>query len=300
MKRVFLSSVVASLEKAREAACAAIDGLDGYHCIRMESFGARPTSPINLCMDLLRTCDVYVAIVGHLHGSCPPGSTKSYTELEYEEAKRLNMPRFVFLATEDFPIPAILVESDERRARQRDFRSLLSTELVRASFQSDGELRAKVAEALANHDYEDQGTTERTVLLFPYVTNQVGFDTGIAISNTGATRFRRNFSSGICQLYYYGRTASSAGEHGDFGPAHFQAAAITPITQTSDEINPGDQLLLVLSKGGNLGLTATPSFQGYIIAECRFPHARGFAFITDGEVGKARLSASYLAEVIVA
>ena len=40
-KTVFLSSTGKDLTEYREAAYKAIEGLDGYHCVRMEDFGAR-------------------------------------------------------------------------------------------------------------------------------------------------------------------------------------------------------------------------------------------------------------------
>jgi|SRR5580658_9319984 len=47
-KTVFLSSVAQGLEECRDAAYRAIEGLDGYHCDRMEDFGARDAPPIEL------------------------------------------------------------------------------------------------------------------------------------------------------------------------------------------------------------------------------------------------------------
>ena len=63
-------------------------------------------------------------------------------------------------------------------------------------------------------------------------------------------------------------------------------------------VEAGAQLLFVLSSGGNLGIAGTPGFQGYIIAQCRFQYAHGFAFITDGPIGQARVAEGYLALVM--
>ena len=41
VRKVFLSSTGADLRTYREAAYAALHKLDGWHCIRMEDFGAR-------------------------------------------------------------------------------------------------------------------------------------------------------------------------------------------------------------------------------------------------------------------
>jgi hypothetical protein len=125
----------------------------------------------------------------------------------------------------------------------------------------------------------------RTNLLFPFVTNQAGFDTGIAISNTSQDIFTASSDqSGPCRINYFGGTTGG-------GPA--------PATQTTSAAVPaGGQVLFVLSSGGTLGITGTPGFQGYIIAQCDFQYAHGFAFITDGPIGAARVAEGYLALVM--
>ena len=120
----------------------------------------------------------------------------------------------------------------------------------------------------------------RTSLLFPFVSNQAGFDTGMAISNTSKDPFGTANQSGTCTLNYYGNTNGGA----------------APPAQTSNVVPAGEHLVATLSGGGNFGVTATPGFQGYIIAVCQFQYAHGFAFISD--VGAQRLAQGYLALVI--
>jgi hypothetical protein len=120
-----------------------------------------------------------------------------------------------------------------------------------------------------------------TRLLFPFVTNQGGFDTGIAISNTTRDPFGTGNQNGTCTLNYFGTTAGGGAE---------------PAAQTSGVVNAGAQLILTLSNGGNLGIVGTPGFQGYIIAECRFQFAHAFAFISD--MGAQRIAEGYLALIL--
>jgi hypothetical protein len=121
----------------------------------------------------------------------------------------------------------------------------------------------------------------RTILLFPFVTNQAGFDTGLAISNTSQDPFGTVNQSGACTLNYYGNTTGGAA---------------APAAQTSQAIAAGQHLVGSISTGGNLGLAATPGFQGYIIAVCNFQYAHGYAFISD--LGASELAQGYLALVI--
>ena len=123
-----------------------------------------------------------------------------------------------------------------------------------------------------------------TTLLFPFVTNQAGFDTGMAISNTSEDWLGTEPQSGACTLHYHGATLGGGA---------------APADQTSTVIAGGEQLVFTLS-GGNpgQGIEGGPEFQGYIIAVCEFQYAHGFAFITDGFGGLPALAQGYLALVI--
>jgi len=132
----------------------------------------------------------------------------------------------------------------------------------------------------------------RTILLFPYVTNQAGFDTGIAISNTSRDPLGTTNQSGACTLYYYGNTNGSTG----------------PTSQTTPAISAGSHFAMMLSGGGGVfnyngtmtacsaGNCVAPLFQGYVFAICDFQFAHGYAFISD--VGASKLAQGYLALVV--
>jgi hypothetical protein len=127
----------------------------------------------------------------------------------------------------------------------------------------------------------------RTNLLFPFVTNQSGFDTGIAISNTSLSTgagFDTVGQSGPCRINYYGGTPNGG--------------AAPPAQTTTSSIPAGGQVTFVVSSGGTNGIVGTPGFQGYIIAGCDFQYAHGFAFISDGPIGSARVAEGYLALVM--
>jgi hypothetical protein len=151
----------------------------------------------------------------------------------------------------------------------------------------------------------------RTLILFPYLTNRDGYNTGIAIANTSqdgdtvvAGPFNENKlasevirgaipQSGPCTLYLYG---------GNNGPGN-------PIAQTPlvSEVNvrPGGMYLMTLQDGGVVKgpagqddgvLEGAPGFQGYGIASCQFQYAHGYAFISD--VNAQQLAQGYLALII--
>jgi hypothetical protein len=113
-----------------------------------------------------------------------------------------------------------------------------------------------------------------TNLLFPFVTNQAGFDTGLAIANTSKDPFGTSTQAGACTLKFYGTTVG-----GGAPPADYATGVIAA----------GDHWTGLLS---NLA----PTFQGYIIAQCQFQYAHGFAFISD--LGASKVSHGYLALVM--
>jgi hypothetical protein len=115
-------------------------------------------------------------------------------------------------------------------------------------------------------------------LLFPFVTNVAGFDTGIALANTSLDPFGTGNQSGTVTLYYFGSTAG-----GGAAPPKF-------VTQV---VPAGQELIFNLSSGGGFGVPATPGFSGYIISVANFQYCHAFAFISD--VGAQKLAEGYLA-----
>ena len=154
-KTAFLSSTSKDLADYREAAYRAISGLDGYLCMRMEDFGARDAAAAEFCLKKVSECDVFLGLVGHLHGSCPTGSNRSFTEIEYEAAVKAGLPRLMFIAAEDFSLPMNLVETDEKRTRQRAFRERVNQALIRDSFTSPEDLALRVIKAIRNWESPD-------------------------------------------------------------------------------------------------------------------------------------------------
>jgi hypothetical protein len=114
----------------------------------------------------------------------------------------------------------------------------------------------------------------KTRLLFPYVTNQGGWDTGIAIVNTGLDPSGTIGAAGTATVYYYGTMGSG-------GPL--------PAPQTTTAIPPGQHITFAVSQGGPPGATSSAAtFQGYIVVVCNFPFGHGHYVIQD--VGANRIA----------
>jgi hypothetical protein len=113
------------------------------------------------------------------------------------------------------------------------------------------------------------GTTN---LLFTFLTNQGGFDTGVSISNTGADPFGTVGQSGPCTLHFFG----AAGSPQVVTPEIFRGTTYTTLVSTTVPIVGG--------------------FSGYMIAVCNFAYAHGFAFVSD--LGARNLAMGYLAQTV--
>ena len=116
-----------------------------------------------------------------------------------------------------------------------------------------------------------RSTAKPQSMLFPFVTNQAGFDTGIIISNTSSDPFGTTPSSGSCTLNFFGGTATNPGA--------------PPGPVSTGTISSGFAYANVIS-------SIAPGFQGYVIASCNFTGAAGFAFLSDAGARNIGLSES--------
>jgi hypothetical protein len=146
---VFLSSTSKDLEQCREAAFRAIEGLHGYHCVRMEDFGSIDEAPDDFCRTKVGECDLFVCIAGPLYGSRSPAGA-SFTEREFDAAILGKKPCLVFMTAEDYPLAANLIEADEERKYQLEFRKKVSKGRIITRFSTADEVSVKVVQAIRN------------------------------------------------------------------------------------------------------------------------------------------------------
>jgi hypothetical protein len=144
----------------------------------------------------------------------------------------------------------------------------------------------------------------QTILLFPYVTDYPGFDTGVAISNTSADPLGDLSASpqtGACTVTFYGGVVSSTGAFTNtavnLNGATGSYSTTTANTFTTGLIGPGQTWAFGLSTiDSTFGTSGFVGFVGYAIATCQFQYAHGYAFVSD--YGLRNFAASYLALII--
>ena len=131
--------------------------------------------------------------------------------------------------------------------------------------------------------------TCETVLEFPLVTNVSGFETGIAISNSSTF-------PGICALMFH-----QSGVNGASNPATVTAPNLAE--GLSQPYLSGETYAFTLTQALGLNPANPSTFQGYVIAECDFPGAQGFAYVLGGLlpgmfVNPTNTAMGYIATVI--
>src|SRR6266568_1182330 len=95
----------------------------------MKYFTAREDKPADYCRQQVRQADVYVGIIGFRYGSVVTDDpSRSYTELEFDTATELGLPRLVFLLDEDavLPMPQRLQSDPVYGERQQAFRDRIT------------------------------------------------------------------------------------------------------------------------------------------------------------------------------
>lgn len=145
---VFLSSTASDMTPYRKVAFRVISAC-GFHCVRMEDFGALDSGAEDYCVQEVAKCDLFVGLLGHWYGSTPPGKKRSFSELEYRAAAKAGVPRLMFLTPEDLLVPANQIEPEVKRERLRRFRRAVLLEHVCDSyFATPEDLAIRLIQAL--------------------------------------------------------------------------------------------------------------------------------------------------------
>jgi hypothetical protein len=110
--------------------------------VGMEYFGSDPSKPARYCADLVADCDLYVGIFGNRYGSVDAESNKSFTEVEYDTARRKGIPCLVY-----FKVASSSTGNSKNQdanldnSRQVDLNARLRNDHVVYSFATSHELQ---------------------------------------------------------------------------------------------------------------------------------------------------------------
>lgn len=149
--KVFLSSTFDDLAPFRAAVLDALRKIpEHYLPWGMEDVAAQTPPPLDVSLEGLRSCDVYVGIIGWRYGSIPPKQTESFVELEYRAAVAEKKNVMLFFAAEVLKPQRNGSEDDAVRIAgfRQELRQAHTTALE--CFKTPDELAKQVLTALRN------------------------------------------------------------------------------------------------------------------------------------------------------
>jgi Domain of unknown function (DUF4062) len=120
----------------------------GFDPHMMEKLPALDADAIKASLDMVEEADVYVGVFAFRYGYVPRGYDISITEMEYNRAVELKLPRLVFFIHDDHPIMKKDVETGSGEAKLQILKDRIGKERVVTFFRSPKDLRAQVVEAL--------------------------------------------------------------------------------------------------------------------------------------------------------
>jgi Domain of unknown function (DUF4062) len=141
---VFVGSTFADLQLYRRAVRDALAQLEAI--VRgMEHFGSKPGCPVDECLRVVSSCQVYIGIFAMRYGSIPDGYDQSMTHLEYDAAQRLELPSLIYIIDEENqPILPKHVETGPGAEKLRALKEQPKKRHVVSFFTTPEDLRAHI------------------------------------------------------------------------------------------------------------------------------------------------------------
>lgn len=114
--QIFVSSTYEDLKNERKKVQ---ETLINNNCLPrgMELFNASDKSQWKIITDVIDDCDYFVLIIGGKYGSIDESVNKSYTQKEFEYAKKKKIPIIAFIRKNIDSLQAIKVERDKERIK---------------------------------------------------------------------------------------------------------------------------------------------------------------------------------------
>lgn len=165
IKTVFISSTYLDLKEERKKVWETLEKFDVI-VKGMEQFGARRTNPLETCLTEVEQSDIYVGIIGMRYGSEEPKTSKSYSQLEYEKAIKLNIDILIYIIDEENSlINPSLIQYDKIN-KLNSFKSILKEHHTVDTFSNAQDLISKLQrkftekftkkkEAIIENEYEN-------------------------------------------------------------------------------------------------------------------------------------------------
>ncbi len=142
--KVYLSSTWEDLKPERQAVEKNLHRMRDLEFKGMEYFGTRPDTPGNVSLDELRDCHIYIGLFAHRYGS-------GITEKEYRLAKKMGIPRLIYIKDSNVPVLPAHFESDPSKAALLEqLKRELQQEHIVSFFSNPDHLASTIAADLHN------------------------------------------------------------------------------------------------------------------------------------------------------
>lgn len=156
----YLSSTLRDLEAERRGV---LDALSG-ECFVRQSYRASEDALVETCLNDVAQCDLFIVILGLRYGHVPGKPFRnpkklSISELEYQQAGKVGIPRLVFLKDED----AVSYKQTDAKTKEHPperieaFRAAASADQRAAVFKDVTDLRESVLKGFRDFEKKRQG-----------------------------------------------------------------------------------------------------------------------------------------------
>jgi hypothetical protein len=155
--KIFVSSTYKDLKHHREIVIKALQWIKqdvGF----MEIFPAFSEEPIRVCSDEIDESSIFVGIYAHHYGSRDSKINKSFTELEYDYARKIGIPTFCFKVEQNYPWMPEFIDSEQDKKDLELFFDKIKKENVIVSYKSPDDLAWKVLASVSRYLMQNYGT----------------------------------------------------------------------------------------------------------------------------------------------
>ncbi len=143
----FICSTYIDLKNYREEVIKKIQSQAGL-INAQEFFGARDNKPIETCLKEVEQSNVFIMFLAFRFGSKDKASGKYFVESEYEMAKELKLPKFIYFMDKENPFPPMYVATGQEAIDLKVFKEKLKDEHTIDSFTTTEDLTNKVSQHL--------------------------------------------------------------------------------------------------------------------------------------------------------
>jgi len=154
--KIFISSTYLDLINERNNAINTVDRIG--QAVAMEKWFAKAEAPKELVLNKLKECDALILILGFKYGSINNDEGISITEIEYNTAKNLGLPVFVFIKSNYKGEWKSEEKNEESNKKINAFKYRLDSEVeknYRRTFETPQELSTEIIGAIREYEIEN-------------------------------------------------------------------------------------------------------------------------------------------------